>query len=323
MTDLQVITTLKTSVLEEARCLTLSLPALLEMEERELFLQEGCSSTWKFCVEKLGLCENSASKRIRVARAMRTFPLMLEYLKDNRLNLTNAAMLCRHLTEDNQRSLLSQACGKSKYDVEKLIAAIAPQPDVRDTIRRVGQAELALEDTSASPAPKASPEPSVAKLKPLSATRTKITFTADDELVAQFRKLQSLMRHKFPRGNFEDIAKAAFELLIKKVDPARCPERVVTPKVPKKHMRYIPAHLRRSVWKRDGGQCTFITKNGERCSETGFLQIDHVAPFSRGGSSWDEKNLRLQCSFHNRGRHPIAARREKMKTKPAPVTEFF
>jgi 5-methylcytosine-specific restriction endonuclease McrA len=36
--------------------------------------------------------------------------------------------------------------------------------------------------------------------------------------------------------------------------------------------RHIPATVKRAVWRRDGGQCGFVSDNGTRCSERAFLE---------------------------------------------------
>lgn len=62
--------------------------------------------------------------------------------------------------------------------------------------------------------------------------------------------------------------------------------------------RYIPAEVRRAVFKRDGGRCTFVDDSGERCHETGLLEFDHTVPFARGGRATVE-GMRLLCDRHN------------------------
>jgi 5-methylcytosine-specific restriction endonuclease McrA len=62
--------------------------------------------------------------------------------------------------------------------------------------------------------------------------------------------------------------------------------------------RYIPANVRRVVWQRDEGQCTFVSEEGRRCASRHFLQMDHVTPFALGGGAF-VSNLRLRCAAHN------------------------
>jgi 5-methylcytosine-specific restriction endonuclease McrA len=62
--------------------------------------------------------------------------------------------------------------------------------------------------------------------------------------------------------------------------------------------RYIPAAIRRQVWQRDEGRCTFVTESGRRCEARGAVEFDHVEPLARGGPSTVE-NLRVRCRAHN------------------------
>jgi hypothetical protein len=62
--------------------------------------------------------------------------------------------------------------------------------------------------------------------------------------------------------------------------------------------RYIPAPIRRAVWERDRGQCTFVGADGHRCTARRFLEFDHREPVARGGKPSVE-GIRLRCRTHN------------------------
>ena len=62
--------------------------------------------------------------------------------------------------------------------------------------------------------------------------------------------------------------------------------------------RYVPAEVKRAVWKRDGGRCTFVGESGVRCSARKFLEYDHVQEFARGGRA-TVAGLRMRCRAHN------------------------
>ena len=62
--------------------------------------------------------------------------------------------------------------------------------------------------------------------------------------------------------------------------------------------RTIPAAVRRAVWARDAGQCTFTSTEGRRCATRRALEFDHVVPFARGGEA-TLAGLRLRCRAHN------------------------
>ena len=62
--------------------------------------------------------------------------------------------------------------------------------------------------------------------------------------------------------------------------------------------RTIPLAVLREVYKRDAGQCAFVSASGRRCSERGALEVHHVVAFARGGEATVE-NLKLACRSHN------------------------
>jgi hypothetical protein len=62
--------------------------------------------------------------------------------------------------------------------------------------------------------------------------------------------------------------------------------------------RYIPTPVRRAVYARDNGQCTYVDVTGRRCSETKNLEFHHIKPFGRGGDH-DPSNIRMACRTHN------------------------
>ena len=66
-----------------------------------------------------------------------------------------------------------------------------------------------------------------------------------------------------------------------------------------KTKRYIPSKVKHRVWMRDQGKCTYVCpKTKRRCSSDHLLQIDHIKPFSSGGTH-EADNLRLLCASHN------------------------
>ena len=72
--------------------------------------------------------------------------------------------------------------------------------------------------------------------------------------------------------------------------------------------RSIPAAVKREVWRRDSGCCSYVGRHtGRRCGSRFFLELDHIVPVARGGGA-EPANLRLRCSAHHRFRH---ARRQR------------
>ena len=57
--------------------------------------------------------------------------------------------------------------------------------------------------------------------------------------------------------------------------------------------RAISAGVRRRVWQRDGGRCSYADpQTARRCNSTHLIEIDHIVPHALGGAA-DPGNLRL------------------------------
>ena len=85
--------------------------------------------------------------------------------------------------------------------------------------------------------------------------------------------------------------------------------------VPGSRSRYIPAVVRREVWRRDQGCCSYVDPHsGRRCGSRYRLEIDHIVPFALGGGA-EPENLRLRCGAHHRLRH--AQRHAHAESLPA------
>ena len=81
-----------------------------------------------------------------------------------------------------------------------------------------------------------------------------------------------------------------------------------TPAKPRVAGRAIPAAVKRQVWERDQGCCSYVDRgSGRRCGSRYLLQVDHVFPYALGGSA-EPDNLRLLCAAHHRHRHRHAGR---------------
>jgi len=176
------------------------------------------------------------------------------------------------------------------------------------------------------------------KVEPLNATQHSIRFTAGSEFMELLTEARSVLSHVVPDGSLEGILrecmKKALEACAKRQrgatkdggtrvvalasadvqpDSAESPETRMNSKrkLWKKRSRYVPAAVRRAVWKRDGGRCTFVGPDGTRCGSTHMLQLDHLRPFALGGESTVE-NLTLHCVAHNLLRARLHFRPEHM-----------
>jgi 5-methylcytosine-specific restriction endonuclease McrA len=307
---------------------------LAEVDRRRLYLRAACSSLHSYCTSRLRLSDAAAFKRIQAARLAQRFPVVLELLQRGALHLSAIVTLHPHLTEDNHCELLALAEGKSQRDLERLLAARNPRPDVADCVRRLPPSPAPASSPSATtsadnatmadptpppppcPARGASPPvPARGQTQPLAADRYCVKFTASDTLIAKLDQARALLGHQLPSGDLAAIVERALDALIAermKMKFAVTPRRRLVPRVSKKAVtadqRHVPAEVRRVVSDRDEYRCTYVDEGGNRCAERRRLEFDHVLQKARGGRETVD-NLRLRCRPHNQGRavHELGA----------------
>jgi hypothetical protein len=318
---------------------------LSEFDHRGLYRGLACSSLFAYCAERLGFSEDASYKRVGAARMLRQFPLIYELLADGRIHLSALLILRPHLTEDNHSDLLLSACGMSKRAVEKLVAALAPRPDVPTQIRRLPATHTAAEEstpsapipalrdlapTARAPGP-TSPLPCATKIQPLSSRSYRVVFTGSDSFKQKLDRARELASHAISPSDLPGLLERALDLLIEHEEKrrfaigAKCRPKPscesqepgqVRAEAPAKCSRHVPASVRREIWKRDQGRCTFVDAVGRRCNERHFLEIEHRQPHAMQGPSTVE-NCVLLCRSHNALRAEEVFGRSKIAAKIA------
>ncbi|MGC4091252.1 MAG: hypothetical protein QM756_25920 [Polyangiaceae bacterium] len=102
---------------------------LAEIDQRRLYLDQACSSLFDYCHERLGFSEDEAVKRMRVARLAVRRPEVLAELRSGAIRLTGLFLLSRFTEAPNWGELLREARGKSRRELERLLAAHFPRAD--------------------------------------------------------------------------------------------------------------------------------------------------------------------------------------------------
>ena len=225
LSESELLERFETLVACERRNTTQLLVAIAEIDERKLWAKHACPSMFVFCVERLHMSEQVTAKRIWAARTARRFPVVLEMVERGELHLSAIHLLARHLTPQNCSDVLRRARHKSSREIERLVAALAPRPDVASSVRALprtvvdtaqgaaaasGGATTHSESASAS-APAAAgagamrscpirPQrgspvsgPAARPITALSPRRYKIEITVDEETHDKLRSLQDLL----------------------------------------------------------------------------------------------------------------------------------
>jgi len=290
-----------TTLVGSHREITAKLVAVLgEIEERRLHLVGGFSSMFDFCQKKLHLSEGEAFRRILAARLGRRFPAIHSLIASGTVNLSMLELLREKLTPENHTELFAAVAGKSKREVQTLLAGRFPRSDRPSSIRPRSE------------------------LEPLSAGRFRVEFTANDELRRKLELCQDLMSHVNPSRDLGVVIERAVDLLLRDLERKRR-GRTKRPQNSKTanagSTSRIRSAVRREVFERDGAQCTYVAEDGRRCESRAFLELDHAEPKALGGSD-EAQNLRVRCRAHNQlwaeqafGREWIERRRDFRQQK--------
>jgi hypothetical protein len=204
---------------------------------------------------------------------------------------------------------------------EDLPAGSAPAPGTlaveqpAAALARVENAEL-LDAPNAAVAravPQHPAPPALARVEgaaPVAAQRYRVEFTASEEYVSLVEQARALLSHAVPNAPLEEIHLQALRLLVAELEKRKYAVTARPPKGaraadserraagPERRKRYLPAAVRRAVFERDGGRCSYVDGRGERCRETHRLEFHHLQAFARGGEH-TEANLTLRCAAHN------------------------
>ncbi len=173
---------------------------------------------------------------MRVARLAERVPRALDELESGSVHLTGLFLLSQHVTQENADALLDQAKGKSRREIEVLVATWFPKPDVPDSIepepRRLplgdSNGEPCQSGATTCPGPGSSAPPSTSpgfpgspgspgspgRIEPLSKTRYRIEFSASATLRDKIERARELASHAVPNGDLATLIERAIDHLI-------------------------------------------------------------------------------------------------------------
>jgi hypothetical protein len=295
--DAQLLESLNSLCGQGRAVLARLLAHLVEVEERRLHLEAACPSMFQFCVHRLCMSEDEACRRIQIARLSRRFPDLLVRIERGDLTLSTIALLHDTLTEATYDELVEAAVGKTKAEVQALLAKRFPARDVSAAITAIpAQPPIPALGVQAIPPLAAAGAP---QLAPLSETRHKVQFTASGELRKKLEHAQDLMRHTNAEGDLAVVVERAVDLLLERLEKQRLGKTSrPRPSREQSDTARVSRATRRAVFERDGERCTFTDAEGHRCPATTWLELDHVIPRARGGTT-EVGNLRVRCRAHN------------------------
>ncbi|MBI2384948.1 MAG: HNH endonuclease [Elusimicrobia bacterium] len=230
---------------------------LSEFDSRRLCLEEGYRSLFEYCTGTLGFDEQESYRRIRAARIIRSYPEARIALERRKVTVASLVVLAPWLTRENAGPWLKSAEGKSRRELERLVAARYPQAPQPDAIRNLPQRPVVVsgappaayealsaggesrdrvhEDPAAAQGDSSSlpaewpPLPGAParlgwgwqQMSPVAADRVRVGFDAASVVAQLIERARQILRHKYPEGRLEDLIREALEEYLDRKDPQR------------------------------------------------------------------------------------------------------
>jgi len=239
---------------------------LVIVRERAIHLDLGYSSIVDYCVERLGCSKDVAYKRGAAVKVAMVHPEVLSWLADGTMTLCGLVALAPHRDD---AKLVARARGKSKRQIQELVATEHPDPNWNRIQCRV---------------------------RPVAEGISKIEMTVPNELVAQIEEVLDLDSHIDPSRDVVALLGRAIDTYVTR----RKRERFAVTDRPRagadRPTERVPAAAVRAAYEESGGQCQYVSPDGRRCTARAFLETDHVVPRARGGG---HDQIRILCDAHN------------------------
>jgi len=306
---------------------------LKEIKYRRIYASLGYSSLFEMLVRHFHLSETSSYQRLNALKLMESVPAVAKEIFNGDLSLTNAATLQSFIqrTEKEQNKPLSlnekielihEIKNKSTKEAQQILAtinptAVMPRQKEKMITEQITQLQI-LVDTE-----------TLAQLKQVQnllshsipdGNYNQILKYMTQEMIvilqkrkgiymqpkesqkhqAQELKSLNLNSHTKSRINADEYTdEYALKTLSDKITEK--PPTSVKLSVENKS-RYISTATKKTIFAKAQNCCQYISSiTGLRCTARRQLEIDHIQPFSYGGTN-EIKNLRVLCRTHNQYR---------------------
>ncbi len=270
---------------------------LREVERRSLYAVLAYPSLFEYAVKELKYSAGAAQRRVASMRLLRELPeqeaLNVEEKIERGLLTLSALSQAQSFfrqeksTREEKKEVLLNLENKTTREVEKELIARCSEPQ-----------KFVVE-----------------KLRPLTKTQSELKLLVDEDFLRELEELRGFLAAKHPKASIKELLAYALSHTLKNIKPkapkaiqvvnsalkAKAPEvkQDLNKKTSNKNSRYISVQVKREVWQRDKGRCTFVNPLSKKCcSSKHGLELDHVHPHALGGETTIE-NLRLRCRTHN------------------------
>jgi len=293
ISDVELLVRTKAAALREREATLDLLKHLREVELRMLYALN-YSSLFEYCVGELGYDGGAAHNRIAAMRLLRDFPEFESKAKSGELSMTVMSQIqtfCRKekvKSHERKREIVNAVAGMSSREAQRELLTFSDRPEIHR------------------------PE----YIRPVSEEFVELRFLADQKMMEDIEKLrahlgvgqlQEILRvalHEAAKKRGTKFLKAeghqnvsGVESISSSADAGKCDESEGVQSIPAPEVK-SESKVRREVFRRDGGQCTYYSAEGKRCNQRARLEFDHIHPKSKQGQ-FTVSNLRLRCRTHN------------------------
>ena len=297
-TDEKLLILTKRAAQKEKQSTLELLQYLIQVDERRAYATLSCSSLFEYVVKVLGYSESQAAERVNSVRLMRTIPEVEDKIKEGSLSMTTASQVQRHLRQEKKAGnplnqtetleLIESCVGQSKREVEKTLLSQTSQ-----------EAKIMQE-----------------KIREVTPELTELKFLVSESTFQKLNEVKNLVGNESIQIIFDQALDALIEKSKKKKGratahatsqvtesvPATLPAKEKSKKAKassQERSRFISIHDKRFINQRAGDQCEHVDPITQiRCTSRYRLELDHIHPFTLGGSN-AASNLRLLCRAHN------------------------
>lgn len=198
----------------------------------------------------------------------------------------------------------SPSCGRGDVSTSSAELAVRPVVPSAGGMGAESMAPLSAEGERPNVPPDTTPNCAPhSHHTPLSPTSMYIGTTLPMPVYEQLQEARELLSHRLASRELSEVLEAMLAITLpvlrkqKFAESAR-PRKPGEDRDESSSARQIPAHVKREVWERDGGRCTFVGTDGHRCTSRERIEFDHRVPVAKGGAPTVE-NVRLLCHAHN------------------------
>jgi hypothetical protein len=281
--DNTLIQSTESLVREEREILTAVLYHLREIDRRRLFSSLKYKSLYEFAVKHLGYPEDQAYRRIAAMRLLNEVPEIEERINQGEISLTHIN-LAQSLFRQEKKTTSREMSHEQKLDVINQIANKSVREAAKITLSLSSAPEMVKPD----------------RVRSVTENQIELKFIASIELREKIERLKGLLAHTHPNISLGELFDILCDLGLNELNPTK----TAAPRKRRVISKASKAQQTREVFTRANKQC-------QNCGSLYALEIDHIVPKAKGGSS-ETDNLRVLCRNCNQRAAIIEFGVEKM-----------